>query len=138
MGCRHTQFAQWLRSHWESAAWRQVPFMQRHRTLHPPPEAVPATIGLVQQAASLGQFAGPVILGLWVEHYSWTAPPIIVVPAALLGVAAAFVLRSVLTQPKIGVPTPLAPTQAVPLFNAISALSERLFPTGQPDRRSVG
>jgi MFS family permease len=104
----------------------------------PTPEAVPATIGLVQQAASLGQFAGPVILGLWVEHYSWTAAPIIVVPAALLGVAAAFVLRSVLTQPKIGVPTPLAPTQAVPLFNAISALSERLFPTGQPDRRSVG
>lgn len=105
----------------------------------PTPEAVPATIGLVQQASSLGQFTGPVILGLWVEHYSWTAAPIIVAPAALLGVAAAFVLRSVLVQPKIGVPTLLAPRQArVPLLNEIAAPSERFFLTRQLDRRSVG
>ena len=34
----------------------------------PSPQAVPPTIGLVQQASNLGQFAGPVVLGLWVEH----------------------------------------------------------------------
>jgi len=104
----------------------------------PTPEAVPATIGLVQQASSLGQFTGPVILGFWVEHYSWTAAPIIVAPAALLGVAAAFVLRSVLIQPKAGVPTPLAPRQTRTPLYGIAGLSERFFPTRQLDRRSVG
>jgi len=44
----------------------------------------------------LAQFAGPVVLGLWVEHFGWHAAPSIVVPAALLGLASAFVLRRVL------------------------------------------
>jgi MFS transporter, DHA1 family, inner membrane transport protein len=65
----------------------------------PSPQAVPPTIGLVQQASNLGQFAGPVALGLWVEHLGWDAAPLVVAPAALLGLAAAFALRRVLDQP---------------------------------------
>jgi MFS family permease len=46
----------------------------------------------LQQASNLGQFAGPTILGLWVEHLGWRAAPIIVAPAALLGLAAALMI----------------------------------------------
>jgi len=59
----------------------------------PGPRAVPPTIGLVQQASNLGQFTGPVVLGLWVEHLGWDAAPLVVAPVALLGLAAAFALR---------------------------------------------
>ena len=62
----------------------------------PAPSAVPPTIGLVQQASNLGQFAGPVALGLWVEHLGWQAAPAILAPAALFGLASAFVLRRIL------------------------------------------
>jgi len=62
----------------------------------PTPSAVPPTIGLVQQASSLGQFAGPLVLGAWVEHFGWQAAPAIVAPAALLGLACAFALRRIL------------------------------------------
>ncbi len=62
----------------------------------PSPSAVPPTIGLVQQASSLGQFAGPAALGLWVESFGWPAAPAIVVPVALVGLACAFVLRRLL------------------------------------------
>jgi len=62
----------------------------------PDPSAVPPTIGLVQQASSLGQFAGPASLGLWVEHLGWQAAPAILAPAALLGLASAFALRRIL------------------------------------------
>ena len=62
----------------------------------PSPSAVPPTIGLVQQASSLGQFAGPASLGLWVEHFGWQAAPAILAPAALLGLACAFALRRIL------------------------------------------
>ncbi len=62
----------------------------------PGPSAVPPTIGLVQQASNLGQFAGPVVLGLWVEHLGWHAAPAILAPAALFGLASAFVLRRIL------------------------------------------
>ena len=62
----------------------------------PIPSAVPPTIGLVQQASNLGQFAGPVALGLWVEHLGWQAAPAILAPAALFGLASAFVLRRIL------------------------------------------
>jgi MFS family permease len=57
---------------------------------------VPPTIGLVQQASNLGQFAGPVTLGLWVDHLGWQAAPAIVAPVALFGLAAALVLRCIL------------------------------------------
>ncbi|HYS90405.1 MAG TPA: MFS transporter [Bradyrhizobium sp.] len=62
----------------------------------PAPSAVPPTIGLVQQASSLGQFAGPASLGLWVEHFGWQAAPAILAPAALLGLACAFAIRRIL------------------------------------------
>jgi len=63
----------------------------------PSPSAMPPTIGLVQQASNLGQFAGPVTLGLWVDHLGWQAAPAIVAPVALLGLASALVLRRILT-----------------------------------------
>jgi predicted MFS family arabinose efflux permease/uncharacterized protein YjiS (DUF1127 family) len=76
----------------------------------PSPQAVPPTIGLVQQASNLGQFAGPVVLGLWVEHLDWSAAPLIVAPVALLGLAAAFVLRRVLAASGTGIhPQPKEP-----------------------------
>jgi MFS family permease len=62
----------------------------------PAPSAVPPTIGLVQQASSLGQFAGPASLGLWVEHFGWQAAPAILAPAALVGLACAFALQRIL------------------------------------------
>jgi predicted MFS family arabinose efflux permease len=62
----------------------------------PAPAAVPPTIGLVQQASNLGQFAGPLVLGLWVEHLGWQAAPAILAPAALAGLASALVLRRIL------------------------------------------
>ena len=63
----------------------------------PAPSAVPPTIGLVQQASSLGQFAGPASLGLWVEHLGWQAAPALLAPVALFGLACAFALRRVLS-----------------------------------------
>jgi MFS family permease len=65
----------------------------------PNPQSVPPTIGLLQQASNLGQFAGPVALGAWAQHFGWTAAPLIVAPAALCGVAAAFVIRRTMTRP---------------------------------------
>src|SRR5262249_37764295 len=62
----------------------------------PSPEAMPPTIGLIQQASNLGQFAGPVTLGIWVEHFNWETAPAIIMPAALVGFAAAFVIRETL------------------------------------------
>jgi predicted MFS family arabinose efflux permease len=62
----------------------------------PSPALVPPTIGLLQQASSLGQFAGPAVLGLWVESFGWTAAPAILAPAALCGLTSAFVLRRLL------------------------------------------
>ena len=62
----------------------------------PSSSAVPTTIGLVQQASNLGQFAGPVTLGLWVDHLGWQAAPIIVAPVALCGLALALLLRHIL------------------------------------------
>jgi predicted MFS family arabinose efflux permease len=57
---------------------------------------VPPTIGLVQQASNLGQFAGPIVLGVWVEHFGWHAAPAILAPAALVGLSCALVLRRIL------------------------------------------
>jgi predicted MFS family arabinose efflux permease len=66
----------------------------------PSPQAVPPTIGLIQQASNLGQFAGPVTLGFWVERFSWETVPAIDVPAALIGFAAAFAIRETLLPDK--------------------------------------
>ena len=62
----------------------------------PRPSAVPSAIGVLQQASGLGQFAGPVVLGIVVQHWGWSAAPAIVIPAALCGVVAAFAIRNAL------------------------------------------
>jgi len=62
----------------------------------PNTSALPPTIGLLQQASSLGQFAGPAVLGLWVGSLGWSAAPGILTPAALVGLASALVLRRLL------------------------------------------
>ena len=61
----------------------------------PTSSALPATIGLLQQASNLGQFAGPVAVGVWVAHSGWQAAPAIVVPAAVIGLATALAIRGV-------------------------------------------
>src|SRR6516225_11204288 len=63
------------------------------------PTAVAPTIGMLQQASNLGQFTGPLALGLWVAHFGWHAAPAIVAPAALLGVTTAFAIRGATRHP---------------------------------------
>ena len=65
----------------------------------PHPTAVAPTIGMLQQASNLGQFSGPLALGLWVAHFGWHAAPAIVAPAALLGVTTAFAIRGAMRHP---------------------------------------
>jgi MFS transporter, DHA1 family, inner membrane transport protein len=55
--------------------------------------AIPATIGMLQQASNLGQFIGPLVLAIWVQDSGWRSAPAIIVPMALLGLAAAFTIR---------------------------------------------
>ena len=88
----------------------------------PAPSGVPPTIGLVQQASSLGQFAGPASLGLWVEHFGWQAAPAILAPAALLGLASAFALRRILAPPpnsEAERTTGTSPRVAIPVIERI-------------------
>jgi predicted MFS family arabinose efflux permease len=86
----------------------------------PSPQAVPPTIGLLQQASNLGQFAGPVTLGLWVEHFGWHAVPAIATPAALLGLAAALLIRRGLVGNRSAAAGPRPAAKAV-----VAVLSER-------------
>ena len=75
--------------------------------------AVAPTIGMLQQASNLGQFTGPLALGLWVEHFGWHAAPGIVAPAALLGISAAFAIRKAMRRPPT--PEPLPESVILPL-----------------------
>ena len=59
----------------------------------PQPNRISSTIGLLQQASNLGQFTGPFVLGLWAEHFGWSAAPGIVAPAASFGLLAALSIR---------------------------------------------
>jgi predicted MFS family arabinose efflux permease len=63
----------------------------------PNSESIPPTIGLLQQASNLGQFAGPVVLGAWAQHLGWSFAPFIVTPAALCGLVGALALRGAMT-----------------------------------------
>jgi len=74
----------------------------------PHPTVVAPTIGMLQQASNLGQFTGPLALGLWVEHFGWHAAPEIVAPAALLGISAAFAIRKAMRRPPAPEPLPEA------------------------------
>ena len=77
------------------------------------PTAVAPTIGMLQQASNLGQFTGPLALGLWVEHFGWHAAPGIVAPAAMLGISAAFAIRKAMRRPPT--PEPLPESVILPL-----------------------
>lgn len=68
----------------------------------PNPRAVPPTVGLLQQASNLGQFAGPITLGLWAEHFGWSAAPALVAPAAIAGLAAALAIRGATHRSRTG------------------------------------
>ena len=57
------------------------------------PTAVAPTIGMLQPASNLGQFTGPLALGLWVEYFGWHAAQGIVAPAAMLGISPPFAIR---------------------------------------------
>ena len=65
----------------------------------PHPTAVAPTIGMLQQASNLGQFSGPLALGLWVAHFGWHAARGMVAPAAMLGTSAAFAIRKAMRRP---------------------------------------
>ena len=41
---------------------------------------VTPTVGLIQQASNLGQFAGPIATGLVVARFGWRAAPIVLIP----------------------------------------------------------
>lgn len=51
------------------------------------------TIGIIQQASSIGQFVGPVILALWVEHTGWPGARYLYLIIAILGLAIVAQLR---------------------------------------------
>ena len=70
------------------------------------PTAVAPTIGMLQQTSNLGQFTGPLALGLWVEHFGWHAAPGIVAPTAMLGISAAFAIRKAMRRPPTPEPLP--------------------------------
>jgi MFS transporter, DHA1 family, inner membrane transport protein len=59
----------------------------------PQPNRISSTIGLLQQASNLGQFTGPFVVGLWAEHFGWSAVPGLAVPAATFGLLAALFIR---------------------------------------------
>lgn len=59
----------------------------------PTPANIPTTIGLLQQASSLGQFAGPMMMGALAAHSGWPSVVFAVVPVALAGVLACLLLR---------------------------------------------
>jgi len=51
------------------------------------------TLGLLQQAAAIGQFVGPVILAAWVERFGWSGAAYLLLLIALLGLAIVVRLR---------------------------------------------
>jgi predicted MFS family arabinose efflux permease len=67
----------------------------------PQQRSLPSTIGMLQQASNLGQFAGPLVIGVWAQKFGWNAVPAVTVPAALLGFIVALVIRDVLARAKL-------------------------------------
>jgi MFS family permease len=54
------------------------------------------TMGLIQQAAAIGQFAGPVILATWVERFDWSGAAYLFLAIAVLGLVIVAVLRRIM------------------------------------------
>lgn len=61
--------------------------------ISPTADSIPTTIGLIQQASNLGQFAGPMMVGALAAHFGWSSVPFAVVPIALAGSLACLLLR---------------------------------------------
>lgn len=59
----------------------------------PTKRTMPVTIGFLQQASNLGQFTGPLLLGLCADHWGWQAAPLVVVPIALFGLGLSMMSR---------------------------------------------
>ena len=50
------------------------------------------SMGLVQQASSVGQLAGPAVLALWIETLGWPNVPYFFIALAVLGLSLALCL----------------------------------------------
>lgn len=61
--------------------------------ISPTDDSIPTTIGLIQQASNLGQFAGPMMVGAIAAHFGWSSVPFAVVPIAIAGALACLWLR---------------------------------------------
>lgn len=59
----------------------------------PTADNIPTTIGLLQQASNLGQFAGPMMVGALAAHFGWPSATFAVVPIAIAGSLACLLLR---------------------------------------------
>ena len=53
------------------------------------------TLGMLQQAAAIGQFVGPVVLASWVERFGWSGASYLFVLLATLGLMIVFWLRRI-------------------------------------------
>jgi predicted MFS family arabinose efflux permease len=60
----------------------------------PNPTLVTPTVGLIQQASNIGQFVGPLATGFFAAHFGWAAVPLVMMPAACMGVAVAAGIRA--------------------------------------------
>jgi predicted MFS family arabinose efflux permease len=54
---------------------------------------VPTTLGLLMQGSNLGQLIGPVAVGVAVGGFGWPGARLVLIPASLLGIVLALVLR---------------------------------------------
>ncbi len=61
--------------------------------ISPTADNIPTTIGLLQQASNLGQFAGPMMVGALAAHFGWPSAAFAVVPIAVAGSLACLLLR---------------------------------------------
>lgn len=61
--------------------------------ISPTAENIPTTIGLLQQASNLGQFAGPMLVGALVSQFGWSSASFAVVPIAVAGTLVGLLLR---------------------------------------------
>jgi predicted MFS family arabinose efflux permease len=59
----------------------------------PTAETLPITVGMFQQASNLGQFAGPLLVGLVIEKAGWERVPIATVPLGIFGLGLAVAIR---------------------------------------------
>ena len=59
----------------------------------PTADDIPTTIGLLQQASNLGQFAGPMMVGALAAHFGWPSAAFAVVPIGVAGSLACLLLR---------------------------------------------